>query len=220
MPVWIKLLKLQHLEINGKMETKHPGDWIEVGNATANFWINSGIATKPNLDKFIQQFIDPTAGLVAYNFDLATVENLVKDLNAINYQLALEPDLRFSENLIWNGKVKLQKDFLPMGFNLLKHWDLAVPLMGYEPKHLISSLALEFCNQDQIDYLKSVLKDLRVPAYNTGLIFARRNDLTLELFKQWLIEREMVSHPSLSFHLAYYKVKPVLNALPAHWIRG
>lgn len=210
--MWVKLLKHQRLEDRGIVKQYNPGDWIEVGKQTANLWISQGIAINPRYD-LSKEYVDSTAGIVLVNsINERLLANIKQDIKHINSQQSDKPDMIYSENMIWSNGVGVKRELVPIGFKLLKNWQLALPLYDYD------ILATHLGTDEEKKYVKSIIHDLRVPVYNTNLMFIRRCDETRELLNQWELERQLVSNVSLAFHVAMYKTKPILCALPTSWI--
>jgi hypothetical protein len=65
--------------------------------------------------------------------------------------------------------------------------------------------------------VKAVIRDLRVPLYDTRLIFARKTETTIRLFKEYNTELSNGMDDKLAFLLALYRVKPFLLPVPLTW---
>lgn len=214
MAMWVKLLKKMQVDKNGLKPWFYPGDWVEVGNQTALYWISQGIAVKPNTNAVVKEYVDATAGIVVTNqVDESKILPIIKDLDNINYTILEHPELLYSETMLYDGNAKIDRGLVPIGFKLLKNWQCAAPLLSYD------ELAIHLALPDEIDYLKATLRDLRVPVYNTSLMFIRRCEQTKELIEQWQKEKTIVKHDSLAFHMAFYKTKIVMCSLPTIWVR-
>lgn len=210
--MWVQLLKHQRIEVRGIAKQYNPGDWIEVGKQTAMLWISQGIAVNPKFN-LSREYVDSTAGIVLVNsINERLLDNITHDIKHIPHQQSNKPDMLYSENMIWSNGVGVKRELVPIGFKLIRNWQIALPLYDYD------LLATHFGTDEEKHYVKSVIHDLRVPIYNTNLIFIRRCDETKELLNQWELERQIVSNVNLAFHVAMYKVKPILCALPTSWI--
>lgn len=215
MPMWVQLIKDQRVELDGKTKQYRKGDWLEIGKQTALYWISRGIAVKPNFD-VLKEYVDSTSGIVIVGDSDNKIinnnlENLKRDLDNIEHQFSTDKQMFYSENMIWNGQAKIKRELVPIGFRLLNNWQIAIPLNSY------NELACHIGNEDEREYTKSIIRDLRVPVYNTDLMFIRRCDDTKKLFDYWIEEKQKYPNEILAFHRAYYKVKPVLCALPVSW---
>jgi hypothetical protein len=210
--MWVQLLKAQRMEDKGIYKSYNPGDWIDVGKQTAMLWITQGIAKNPKYD-LSKEYVDGTSGIVVVNsVNERLLENIRQDIKHIEYHRADKPELIYSENMIWSNGVSVKRELVPIGFKLLRNWEIALPLYSYD------MLAIHLGTDEEKEYIKSIIHDLRVPIYNTDLMFIRRCDETRELIKQWYIERLVISNVNLAFHVAMYKIKPILCALPTSWV--
>lgn len=210
--MWIQLLKHQRMENKGIYKSYNPGDWIEVGKQTAMLWISQGIAKNPKYD-LSKEYVDNTAGIVLVNtVNERLLNNITQDIKHIGTQQSDKPAMLYSENMIWSNGIGIKRELVSIGFKLLNNWQIVLPLYDYD------ILATHLGTDDEKSYVKSVIHDLRVPVYNTNLMFIRRCDETRELLNQWELEQKLVGNLSLSFHVAMYKIKPVLCALPTRWV--
>lgn len=212
MAIWVRLLQEKRHEVNGMVKNFKKGDWIEVGKQTANTWITQGIADRPGYDAY-KDYVDATAGIVLIgSTNEQLLNNIRQDIPGIDIKNSDKYEMYFSENMIWNNGIKLKRENVYVGFNLLKNWQCAIPLHSY------TELAIHIGSKEDQKYTKSVIKDLRVPVYNTDLMFIRRCDNTKNLLEQWSKECEIVENKTLAFQVALYKTVPVLCALPVNWV--
>lgn len=213
MSLWVRLKQDRRLETNGVNKDYKKGDWIEVGKQTANQWIIQGIADRPGYD-VSKEYVDYTAGIVTVgSVNQNLLNNIRQDIPGIELTHSDDYYMFYSENMIWNNGVNIRRENLFVGFKLLKNWQLAVPLHSYDDLAIHQTMT-----KDEKSYIKAAIKELRVPIYNTDLMFVRRCDETQELFNQWEIEKTIIENNSLSFHVAMYKTNPVLCALPVNWV--
>ena len=89
------------------------------------------------------------------------------------------PILEFARTLLWSG-VNFRGDLLATGFGLLDTWELAAPLYSYE------TLARDVGDRRDREQTERVIHDLRVPVYDTRLMFIRRCHATRELVDEWV----------------------------------
>lgn len=213
MSLWVRLKQDRRLEVNGVNKDLKKGDWIEVGKQTANQWIIQGIADRTGYD-VSKEYVDYTAGIVIVGgINQQLLNNIQQDIPGIEVSSSDKPEMFYSENMIWTNGINIRRENLFVGFKLLKNWQIAVPLHSYDDLAVHQTMT-----KSEKEYIKSVIKELRVPIYNTNLMFIRRCDETQVLLNQWGIEKEIIKNDSLSFHVAMYKTNPVLCALPVNWI--
>jgi len=140
-----------------------------------------------------------------------TVESLWAETLELEVEVGPQ-GMAWDDNLLWDTSAALRVEIIPIGFNLLAKWDLAVPIM---PEQV---LAADLGTPEERAMTEEVIHDLRVPVYDTRVLFVRRNRTTERLMGIWLEER-MTGEP-LAFMRALGKVKPkpLICALPATWI--
>lgn len=204
MAVWVKLNSIQFIEIQGKLKKYHPGDWAFVGRQTAERWEAQGLATRPNGK------INIPAGAGAWVRGLAVPGCRV--LEALPH---VKDDgsncLPYPKTMVWDPSLGCRTELLGVGFRLLERWQIAAPLMSYE------QLACHIGMDEDRARTQVVIRDLRVPVYDTRLMFVRRCAETMELIRRWLEDDE--GDERLTFLRSLYTVKPVICALPTSWVR-
>jgi hypothetical protein len=112
----------------------------------------------------------------------------------------------YARFLLWNPKAVLDRNLIAVGFSLLDHWQIAVPLYNYKV------LAEHVGTPEDRERVKEIIHDLRVPIYDTRVMFVRQCAETRDLFERWDYGTE------LDFLVALYQTRPVINALPPTWI--
>ena len=122
-------------------------------------------------------------------------------------------ELAFSRSLLWDGKVHLRLDLLPVGFHrLTRGWQIAAPLWKYQ------QLARDIGTQEARARTEEVIHDLRVPVYETGLMYIRRCTQNRRLIWLWREDCKATGDDEkLCFMRALYQVKPTMCALPTSW---
>lgn len=100
----------------------------------------------------------------------------------------------------------------PQGFRWLDHWELIVPFRPY------SELLIDQVTDMEDDNIKK-LGDLRVPTYDTRMVFL----VTNQKMKQfWKLYNGLVGsgyHDSVAFYIALWEKKPYYKPLPAkEWV--
>lgn len=208
--MWVRLSSIQHVSIRGKQRTYRSGDCVDVGKQQALRWIADGLALPVNPDR-TGGFFPPGSGIVIWGGDDDSVGALEPIAPHVKIEHAEQPRLSFSQTVIWNTRANLRVSLLPVGLNTLKPWQLAVPLWDYD------TLAADVSDQRDRARTKSVIRDLRVPLYNVGLMFWRRSPDTERLMSLWLDEMSDGGDARLAFLRALYTVKPFILPLPITW---
>ena len=209
--MWIKLLSHQVISLNGTPTQYQPGDWVDVGKQTALLWISQKLAEKPGVS-IAAELVDYTSGLVVIGkLDTNTSQQIAESFPQLEITTSEKPELVFSENLIYDTTVKLKPETIHIGFKHLNTWQLLAPLYDYE------TLACHVGNDLDQEKLKEIIKETRVPIYQTKLMYVRRCDDTQKLFEVWDNLKSEFTDERLSFLAALYQVKPMLLALPDTW---
>jgi hypothetical protein len=125
------------------------------------------------------------------------------------------PRLPFEYTIIWNQRCTPNPEFLSTTLMLLsdRGWDMAVPLYSY------TKLTDKLGSEAERKATETLIHDLRVPYFNTDLMFIKRNKRTEELMTRWAEERKGTSDDKLAFLRAVYQAKPFILPLPTEWIR-
>jgi hypothetical protein len=205
--VWVQLASLQNIEVAGSLHTYRPGDWVDVGKQTAMLWISTGQAVLHGVVPGSVRALE-----IADGSGLVVPEGYEDSARALRIDVPIvegEPSLRFERTCWWDMGAAVSPAMIPVGLSLLDTWEMVVPLYDY--KTLACHVGTEF-EQAQT---KAIIRDLRVPLYDTRLIFARRSPDTERLFKLWAGDDGL--HRGLAFLRALYQVKPLILALPATW---
>lgn len=189
------------------MRTYRPGDWVEVGKQTALSWIASGQARAVQP---VKMALGSGSGVVLtrdHQGAQATLDKFV-----VPYCIA-DPRLEWARTLVWDPAVKFRWELAPVAFKFLDTWEIAAPLLSYE------TLARDLGTEEEREATQSIIRDLRVPVYDTSLMFVRRNRTTRQLFDRWQEERSSGSDERLRFLRALYQTRPLVLALPVGWVQ-
>ena len=206
--MWIQLTSTQHIEQRGVMRAYHSGDWIEVGKQMAMMLLSQGSAVVPGSNQDV-----PMASLIASNntgviVPIGWMQAAKKVLSGFNL-FEGQPEPRYERTIIWEPEAVIKPLMFSVGLSLLDRWDIAVPLYDYKV------LAASVGSEEERECTKAIIHDLRVPIYDTRLIFVKRTLDTQRLFKTW--NDDPGDDRRLAFLRALYQVKPLILALPATW---
>ena len=217
--MWVKLLVTKTIEVDGTSQTYHPGDWITVGKQSAMVMIAASEAIIANQDNLAS--IMPAGAHVLLTRDPDDGGKLLSRLEATKLPFAVLADgaavsLLHSHMLILQPDTDIKVEMIPIGFRLLEKWQMAVPIGDYH------EMAIQIGTPADRDITEAVIRDLRVPYYDTRMIFVKRCADTKAFFETWgeeLLALRGKTDARLAFLRAMYKVKPILCALPTLWSR-
>jgi hypothetical protein len=207
--MWVRLKAIQRGYRQGKLVPYRPGDWNDVGKQTALLWLSRGDAEIPTFRN--SSLVAGEAGVV---IRAPSVEPYQAQFSLTKLDLLLsvgEPCLAFQKTLIWEPGLLLRVELIGAGFGMLDTWEVAAPLYSYD------ELAVHIGTDEERARTQAVVRDLRIPLYDTRLIFARNCENAKRLFDAWTNEREGSTDERHAFMRAFYKVKPLMLALPATW---
>ena len=163
--MWIKLLTVKKIETAGKHKTYYPGDWVDVGKQLALLWIAEGTAAVVDYNAIMN--------LQGVGVTLQTggkISGLLASYKGIEVKTVVPDDpLPYDRNVIVSKGILLRPGLLPVGVKLLDKWQLAVPFIGYSDREL----ALYIGTAKDREYTKERILDLRVPVYDTRLLFVK-----------------------------------------------
>lgn len=209
--MYVKLLTNKQIETAGVPRMYHAGDWVDVGKQSAMRWIADGSATVADYNKLVTL---QGVGVVLLDTgaNAGALLGSFKGLDITPYQD--NNPLPFQMTVLLGSGVKLRPGLLPAGIKLLENWQIAAPLVGYSDR----DLAVYAGNDKQREFVKGKILDLRVPMYDTRLMFVKRCTDTRALFDHWKQYRQQVTDERLAFLCALWEVKPLICALPVSWL--
>ncbi len=208
--MYIKLLKYRRFqESGGRWVLHYPGVILDIKNKKL---CKQLIKEKVAVDMSIAaRDIPKGCGLLMFRTGPAP-----EWAKALELEMATGgPRLPFAYTIIWNQRCRPNPEFLSTTLMLLRDraWEIAVPLYSY------TKLTNRLGSEAERKATEALVHDLRVPYYNTDLMFVKRNKRTEELMTRWVEERKGTSDDKLAFMRALYKVKPFILPLPTIWIK-
>lgn len=206
--VWAQALNIVHYEKNGQSMVARPGDWCQLGRQQARDELSKGNIKilKPAVLQSVQDLTDCvilTRGIV-YDGNRTQLGVKYPGLPMNSYQKFPTETGRF---LIWDMGAKLRHDLILVGFGLLQKWQIACPLLSYD------TLAESVGTHQERAETKAICHDLRIPLYDTRVIFARQCQETRKLFGLW-------DGSQLGFVRTLYQTPMKVLALPPSWVMG
>jgi len=193
--VLVEVLRKTRIEINGYIRTYQAGDKVNIGKQYARQLAGQDRVKLP----------DHVANRELPEQDLPVQISMMRPAPGIRKHPA---------TLVWNGRVPLPYERIAEGFKLLETWEIAVPMFSY------TTLASNIGTDEDREKTQAVVRDLRVPVYETGLMFLRHSDATEQLMRCWEDEEIPDGDPRLAFLRAVYQIKPLILALPVDWRGG
>jgi hypothetical protein len=208
--MWVQFLKPRSFERSGVKLRRYPGDWDEVGRQTALRWQAEGAVYIPPVEiKKTVALVPGSAGVLVAHGDTRTAKSQLGN-QELAYEIG-EPALPWARTAIWDGLVAVRPALIPIGLQLLDAWEAAIPLCDYE------HLARDEGTEEEQQATAAVIRDLRVPVYDTRLMFLRDCENTRRLMAAW--KREGTDgNERLAFLRALYRTPLLVLALPVTWL--
>lgn len=213
--VWVRAKTILNVEENGKQIRRFPGDWCQMGRHQAKQLLANGQIEilRSTILQSVQDLTDCAIllkGIVPEDAGKVLNTEQRRSMLASRYPgVPVEDYSGYSQHgrfLVWDTSAELRYDLILTGFQLLKKWQLAVPLLDY------NTLADKIGAAEERKETKDIIHDLRVPVYDTRVLFVRQCRETRKLFDLWADGGE------LAFLRALYQTRPIVNALPPSWI--
>ena len=211
---WVKALTIvRSVDEAGNPETYHPGDFFPTSKREIKLLLARGqIEIPKNVYKTALDL--DGCGIVVTGGDLSNAKKYIGQTNAELEIIKGGLRLPYPRTLIWDGASKLRLDLMPIGFHrLTTGWQVAVPIFSYE------TLAKDIGTEEDRKRTKEIIKDLRVPFYDTRTVYIRRCADTERLIRVWK-EQRGGGDDRLAFLRAAFIVKPTICALPISWMHG
>lgn len=201
---------LYAINTEGRQQAYHPGEVVYVGKQIAKQWVAEHRAEllPPPPDCDDMAF---SCGVMVRTVD---VESAQVALAGAYPQLSVTQGsgLNFSKTLLLDGQLSPRSVIVGLGFNLLKAWQVVAPLWSY------TELARHVGSEKERTLTQAIIRDLRVPLYDTRMVFMRRCSTTLALLDCWRDEMVEGGEERLAFLRAIYQVKPTVCAGPTTWL--
>jgi hypothetical protein len=202
--MWVRLKVIKHIDQGGRARPHYPGEWVDVGKQTAQSWLVTGDAERPDAPDLTML---SGCGVVTNNSSLAK-----SAFPGLDVTEADKPAIPYQRTLWWNTAAKLKPDLVIHGFNFLDRWQVCVPLHSY------TTLAQDIATGAEYERAVGVLRDMRVLLYEPSVIFIKQGKAGTKLLETWRQESNFYNG-RLAFLVALYKVKPLIMALPVEWIK-
>jgi hypothetical protein len=130
-----------------------------------------------------------------------------------------DPALIDKRVMIWEPSLPLTYQQFLLGFGRLEPakdgfaaWEMAAMWMGNK------LLAQQFGSVEEKERTRAVVRELRIPVYDTRLVWVRRTETTEAVIEQWVKELRVGANEAHAFLRAVYTHKPMLNTLPQNWM--
>jgi hypothetical protein len=209
--MWVRLKTIYYMEEKGRNVSKRPGDWVNVHKSAAMMLIARGQAEIPSYTDQPESVIAQNQAGVVVVGETEIPEHMFDSIVGLAVKNSPVPAIIFQYNLIWTPSLPLRVELLPTAMHLLDTWEIIVPMWDY------NELAAGIGSEEDRAKVKATVRDLRVPLYDTRMMFVRKTDSTERLFAEYVKELSAGMEDKLAFLLALYRVKPFIMPTPLTW---
>jgi len=209
---WVKALKpISRHTLEGAYRTYQAGDWFECNNQEMRTLLAQGRIEMAQ-QAIRRNLLEEGCAIVITGGSISQGRQFLSGYADVVYDGPPHFPVGSRYYLWWDTECPLRLDLMPVGFHRISAgWQMAAPLWRY------NLLARDIGDEDARQRTKEVIRDLRVPVFDTHLIYVRRDAETERLLALWLQERASGDDDKLCFMRALYQVKPLLCALPQSW---
>lgn len=219
---WIKLRRPKQIRSGGVTVSHRPGDSVLVGRQTALEWILDGSAEDPfgQVGPPVQNVgpKDDKYGLVIRGSEkdtnLSGLGDLVKRVK-VSYGL---PAIPYDHTCIWRPDHAVSSQLMNYGFLRIaagnkppEAWQLAAGLLS------VDKTAADVGSEGEKSKTLKVIGDLRLPVYDTGVIWARNCPAAQAVIEAWAAELESGADEYHAFLRALYTKRAMICTLPMDW---
>jgi hypothetical protein len=214
---WVRALKpLSRHTLGGGYISYQPGDWFECHNQEMR-------------DLLARGMIDTTSDALKEEFDLSDAGVLARSNTAPlpgikQYGMGFEYrggklELPWELTLLWAPRERLAAFGAALGMTRIASgkaddvaWEMAAPL------HRRIKTIGDTGSPAEKEKTLALLGDLRIPAYDTGVVWVRRTPATEEVIQLWQEELDAGADEAHAFLRVLYSHPVLLCTLPADWI--
>lgn len=212
---WVRAKRvLSRYGLDGGYHTYHPGDWFTANGQEIRELFGRGmIDSTPQVLR--EEFGLQGAGVLALGENVP-LPGL--DAYGIAFQCAERLALPWGLTVLWSPHAHLTTPGVALGLTRIAP---APGTMSFEMAVALQSdtrMAGDVGTQAERDKTLALLGDLRLPLYDTGVIWVRKTPATEEVIQLWQEELDAGADPTHAFLRTIYTHPLLLCTLPADWI--
>ena len=216
---YIQLTAVKHIREAGIQTTYGKGDWVNVGKQTALLWLSDGTAVIPGPDaskmEVVTKLIGPGCGVRVLGkgagpWPSQGFGNCLKALKFSAGPMALP----YSYTMIWSPTSSITPRQVLVGFSQIVSrkgrlsWEMVARLVG-------RCLARDVGTKEEQAKTEALVGDLRIPVYDTGVLWIRKTAKTEQLVRRWAAAIQAGEDKAHSFLRTLYAEGILLCTLPA-----
>jgi len=231
--VWVRVISIIYVSENGEMVTKRAGEWAEVGKHQARMLLASGQAEIPKQDtrNKMQEYgqcgvrvripIAPLSSHIprSHQADSTIDTSAFGDLADKLAFTQGEPAITHNFTVIWKPPSLVVPCAVETGLARLQSFEDT----DAEPWEMVAILASEtewadsFGSDEERTKTEDTIGDLRIPVYDTNMLWVRKTERTEAVIARWLAELCQGADEQHAFLRALYAEHVLMCTLPANW---
>lgn len=203
---------------HGERVTYHPPSWVPVSKARARELIANGQAIIPRQDRYKETMqFDGCGVLVRSGIVNTAALGRAGEILPVEYGGA---ELLFDYTMLWEAnKITACEQVVIAGFSKLldfegtgeERWEILAMLIDE------NKIADDYGSQTERDKTLEVVGDLRLPVYDTSLMFWRKTANTERVMEYWRDEIDAGADDRHAFLRALYTQRAMVCTLPPGW---
>jgi hypothetical protein len=212
---WVKTIRpIIRYDLSGAYRRYMPGDWFECRNQERAELVRGGFI-EGHLAGISVNFTDLDAGVLALG---QPVPPETFNRYGIKLQYGDTIELPWERTLLWHTRTPMTPEGAALGLmridaeNQDSAWEMAAMLKGE------TLLARDVGTELEQERTLEALGDLRLPVYETGILWVRRTETTEEVIRLWQSEVADGADAQHAFIRTIYTLPVILCTLPAKWV--
>ena len=198
----------------------HPGSWVAVHKSRARQLVASGQGEIPRQDRLKETLQFDDCGILVLSDALPALTFLGHVETLLKTKSGHTIELPWTCTMFWKSSVTTVTEHAVIaGFSrLLDFEDTGQP--GWEILAMLvdeNKTAQDYGSDEEKAWTLSAIGDLRIPVYDTTLMWMRRTPNTESLVEKWRSEIEDGADEQHAFLRALYTVRAMTCTLPPNW---
>ena len=212
--LWVHVLGRVNYEESGIRQTAQAGDWVQIGKHQARQWLAQGSAEIPEPHRRADALSLNKCGVVVRG------EMPGKSFfGVLRHQLG-EPSLPYEYTVLWDPSLTAPLQGIEAGLTRLMSTELFPDGDSWEALATLASLktlAGDVGSPGEKNKTKLIVGTLRLPVYETRLLWIRKTPATENFIALWASELVKGSDEQHSFLRSLYSSRIMMCTLPPGW---
>lgn len=213
--VWVRVLGRVFYEENGIQQTALAGDWVQIGKHQARQWLAQGSVEIPEPHRRADAMSLNKCGVVVRGDAMPDKPFF----GVLRHQLG-EPSLPYEYTVLWDPSLQTSLQGIEAGLMRLGNaelfpdgdtWEALATLVS------LTTLASDVGGEAEQRKTEVIVGTLRLPVYDTRLLWIRKTPATEKLIEAWTAELADGADEQHSFLRALYGSRIMMCTLPPGW---